>query len=125
MVIKKRDFSNIEINKEPEKEPEGVLKYFEGRQKLNAGRSIYAKTNPIDIPLEDSLELVQFADWPDNVEAVYRNRVKNRATGIRAFCVLCKGGSPKSVRYCTYCNCPLWNYRLGSNPLRKSKPSSS
>jgi hypothetical protein len=38
---------------------------------------------------------------------------------IRAKCVDCSGGSYAEARKCTATGCPLWPYRMGTNPRRK------
>jgi len=40
---------------------------------------------------------------------------------IRSMCLDCSGGSPSQVRLCTSPGCPLWPYRLGTNPYHKRK----
>ncbi len=46
-----------------------------------------------------------------------RARVKNPNTGIRAMCVKCMGGNPHLIRHCETLACPLWPFRLGTNPF--------
>jgi hypothetical protein len=55
-------------------------------------------------------------DQKNNSEVRYRNRVRNRATGITAMCVACQGGI-KAVRECISTDCPLWAFRLGGDPF--------
>lgn len=55
-------------------------------------------------------------DPKNNSEVRYRNRVRNRATGITAMCVVCQGGI-KAVRECIDTSCPLWAFRLGGDPF--------
>jgi hypothetical protein len=43
---------------------------------------------------------------------------------IRAKCLDCCCGSESEVRKCTTVSCPLWPYRMGSNPLRAPKQMS-
>lgn len=38
---------------------------------------------------------------------------------IRLKCLECCCGSVSEVRNCIICACPLWPYRMGSNPFRK------
>src|SRR5882672_4763556 len=40
---------------------------------------------------------------------------------IQAKCLDCCGGSAGEVRKCTATGCPLWPYRLGTNPLRERR----
>lgn len=57
-------------------------------------------------------------DPKNSTEARYRNRVRNRATGITAKCVDC-AGSRKNVTECAAVECPLWAFRNGKNPFRR------
>jgi hypothetical protein len=38
---------------------------------------------------------------------------------IRAYCLECSNQQPKEVRECPIKNCPLYEYRYGTNPKRK------
>ena len=38
---------------------------------------------------------------------------------IRVHCIDCSGYSPKEVRLCVIPQCPLYPYRMGTNPSRK------
>lgn len=49
-------------------------------------------------------------------ERFYRNRIRSPLTAIRAYCVLCEGGSQASSN-CTGTQCPLWPYRKGKNSM--------
>jgi hypothetical protein len=40
---------------------------------------------------------------------------------IRRHCLSCSGDSPKEVRLCVIPECPLYPFRLGKNPNRKSR----
>jgi hypothetical protein len=42
---------------------------------------------------------------------------------IRAKCIDCSGGSRAEVRKCTALACPLWQFRMGTNPYHRRKPS--
>lgn len=56
--------------------------------------------------------------YEDAVEDKYRSKVKSPATAIRAYCIGCMCGSVAAVRDCTELTCPLWNFRMGKDPLR-------
>lgn len=43
--------------------------------------------------------------------------IKNPNTGIRAFCLSCMGGQQTEVRNCPSFNCPLWPFRMATNPF--------
>jgi hypothetical protein len=38
-------------------------------------------------------------------------------SAIRAFCVECSGGNATEARKCTAVMCPLWAFRMGTNPF--------
>lgn len=38
---------------------------------------------------------------------------------IRVHCLECSNHQPSEVRECIITDCPLWLYRLGTNPKRK------
>jgi hypothetical protein len=42
-------------------------------------------------------------------------------SAIRAKCLDCCGAVPSEVRLCTAVRCPLWPYRMGTNPLRSRR----
>lgn len=46
-------------------------------------------------------------------------RAQNPLKAIRAKCVDCCCGNAAEVRKCVATDCPLWPFRLGSNPFRK------
>lgn len=75
---------------------------------------------PNDMPVQDMLAALRMMDNPgENVELVYRNRVRSPLTGIRGFCVhVCKSGSPKAVGACSNLSCTLWPFRMGKHGLR-------
>lgn len=48
--------------------------------------------------------------------------MKNYLTPVKAIrknCLDCSGGSIKEVRECIVKSCPLYDFRLGTNPRRK------
>lgn len=40
---------------------------------------------------------------------------------IRQHCLSCSNASPKEVKLCVVPDCPLYPYRLGTNPNRKHR----
>ncbi len=38
---------------------------------------------------------------------------------IRAYCLDCSNRQPKEVRECEITDCPLYEFRFGTNPKRK------
>lgn len=74
--------------------------------------------NPKDIDFADLKSHVQHPHHEDPVDNKYQARIKNRATAIRAYCVQCQGGMPIGVRECPSITCPLFPFRMGSDPLR-------
>lgn len=47
----------------------------------------------------------------------YNEKINNRKSAIRAFCVTCSNGSLAEVRWCTVKKCALWPFRLGADPF--------
>lgn len=77
------------------------------------------KQDPKDMRVQDLLVNLRLQDNPgDSIEATYRKRIGSPLTGIRAFCVECKGGSPRAVAKCDIISCPLWTMRMGRNRFR-------
>lgn len=76
----------------------------------------YLGRHPKSIPIAELKELPKGAD--DSTEALYRDKVANPATAIRAFCIMCMGGTVSYVRECQAVSCVLWPFRTGKNPLR-------
>lgn len=80
----------------------------------------YRGLNPKEIPLDALRRLTQsgvLSKVEDSVVLQYRRRIKNPATAIRAFCMKCMGGAMAEVRRCEAMNCPLWSFRMGTNPF--------
>lgn len=42
---------------------------------------------------------------------------------VRRNCIDCSGGSETEVRKCVTTQCPLWPFRMGSNPLNRREVS--
>ena len=99
-------------------DPRAKLTEYEGRDKMFIAAAVYDEVNPKTIPAEDLAGLLRVPSNADDFEKVYRNRIRNRNTAIRATCVLCIGG-PKKVRACPSVTCSLWPFRMGSNPFRR------
>ena len=47
--------------------------------------------------------------------------ISSPGKAIRAKCLDCSGGSSDNVKTCPVTSCPLYPFRLGSNPFRKKK----
>jgi len=47
------------------------------------------------------------------------DKILSPIKAIRKNCIECSGGSPKEVKLCVIPECPLYLYRLGTNPNRK------
>lgn len=49
-------------------------------------------------------------------------QITNPVKAIRANCLQCMNGSSKEVKLCTLEDaCPLWPFRFGKNPFRKTR----
>lgn len=70
----------------------------------------------------DKKELKEHVHAPDDSDDPlvnkYKERIKNRATAIRAYCVWCQGGMTAEVRRCPSVTCVLHPFRMGKDPLR-------
>ena len=54
------------------------------------------------------------------MEVRERNTIKQTPLkSIRLNCLECSNNQPSVVKDCEITNCPLWIYRLGTNPKRK------
>jgi hypothetical protein len=53
-----------------------------------------------------------------DLEALGRPRV-SRGDAIRANCIDCAGGNAAEVRRCAMLTCPLWPFRMGTDPYRE------
>jgi predicted aldo/keto reductase-like oxidoreductase len=71
---------------------------------------------PSNMPVRDLLSFARMMNNPgDNIEYTYRQRLRSPLTAVRAFCIECKGGSPKAVTQCSAVECPFWGLRMGKN----------
>jgi hypothetical protein len=126
MPIKTRDFSNVNLDdlQAPAKvfTPDGnaVIANLPKNVQRTAGFLTYGGSNPKEVPIDDIIAMLRVPQNDDNMERAYRNRIKGRLSAIRAFCVLKEGG-PRAARMCSSVTCPLWPYRMGTNPFRRKK----
>lgn len=74
--------------------------------------------NPKKVPFAELKEHVQAPHDTDALVNKYRKRIKNRATAIRSYCIICMGGEIASIRLCTSLTCPLHPFRMGKDPFR-------
>jgi hypothetical protein len=81
-------------------------------------RLAFQGANPKEVPFDELKEHVQADHGEGSIMAKYRERIKNRATGIRAYCVQCQGGEVAAVRECAAITCPLYPFRMGKDPFR-------
>lgn len=57
---------------------------------------------------------------PEDLTRLGFRRVPQSAA-IRRFCLECMGGSRGEVLLCASAGCPLWLYRMGTNPWREKR----
>jgi hypothetical protein len=88
---------------------------IEGEQEIVKRFLSQFARRPREVPLDVLRE--NLADQPDDIPIKYGKKVRNPATGIRAFCVRCQNGSLVEVKDCPSVICPLWMFRMGGNPL--------
>ncbi len=80
---------------------------------------MYQGANPKKVPFKDLRDHIRSpVASEDGVTNGYRAKIKNRATGIRAYCVGCMGGELVGVRECLSVTCPLHPFRMGKDPFR-------
>lgn len=119
MPIKKRDSTDQPVQvpaREHKRDPNAVLHGFKDYRK--AATILYDEISPKEVPIDDLVKLIRTPQNDDNMDRVYRNRIRGRMTAIRAFCVFCVGSS-KKVRTCESLGCPLWPFRMGNNPFNR------
>ena len=82
-----------------------------------ASRKIYGGHDPRTVPVQDLLRMAKTpVDPNDQIMTRYQRRISSPLTAIRAMCINCAGG-PGAVRSCEAVDCPLWPFRMGSNPF--------
>ena len=85
------------------------------------GAALYADQDPKTVPPYDLYALLRTPCDPTSTqEQAYRDRIYNRGTAIRAFCITCADGQ-KAVKMCPKIQCPFWAFRMGGNPLSRRK----
>ena len=45
----------------------------------------------------------------------------NPLKAVRQYCLDCSGDSPSEVKDCVITDCPLYQFRMGTNPTRKPR----
>lgn len=94
------------------------LKLADRIERIEFGLSLQG-ANPKEIDIYELSEHIRAPQLDDDpVTKKYRSKIKNRATGIRAYCVQCQGGEIAEVRRCPSVTCPLHPFRMGKDPLR-------
>lgn len=71
------------------------------------------------IPIIKQIDADNASERTDHkaIIAKYVNKVNNRKTAIRAFCIQCSNGQPSEVRYCKVNKCALFAFRMGNDPF--------
>jgi hypothetical protein len=64
------------------------------------------------------------SDVPSQILSL-KFRALNPLKAIREKCLDCCCGNAAEVRKCVAVDCPLWPYRMGTNPLRKKRELSA
>ena len=73
--------------------------------------------NPKKLPFKELREHIRTPD-SDPMTNKYKGKIRNRATGIRAYCIQCQGGEVVGVKQCPAVTCPLHPFRMGADPFR-------
>jgi len=101
--------------------PDSVMTHLRSDAvKRRAGVVLYQSASPSDTPFDDLVTMARTMNDETTLERAYRNRIKGRLSAIRAWCVLSQG-SAKRVRSCENVTCPLYPFRMGTNPFRRRK----
>jgi len=74
--------------------------------------------NPKELDIAELTEVIREPTGEDVVEDTYRAKIKNQRTAIRAYCVVCMGGSVVDVKECSSVSCQLFPFRMGRDPIR-------
>lgn len=104
-----------------EKNPIKRLK-LQKRYRITEYQLSWQGANPKELDLDELKEVCNQPLHEDSLVDKYRARIKSPATAIRAYCIDCQGGSIVGVKDCTALTCPLWNFRMGKDPLRGYEP---
>jgi hypothetical protein len=124
MGIKKRDFGGVQEPATPQAakvhipSPDALLRNVDEAHLRVSSFLAYAGADPMAIPTDDLTLMMRNPQNDSQMEREYRNRVRGKASGVRAFCVLCADGT-KGARLCEVVTCSLWPFRMGSNPLNR------
>ncbi len=78
--------------------------------------------DPQGYTAQELYAFLQTPDWDCKLEREARQRATSPAKAIRTQCITCVGGDEKEIRECTKRNCPLFAFRMGSNPFHGLKP---
>lgn len=74
--------------------------------------------DPRELDFDELKEAIHEPTGDDTVEDTYRSRIRNQSTAIRAYCVVCQGGSVAGIKECPATTCVLFPFRMGKDPLR-------
>lgn len=81
-------------------------------------RMVYGASDPREVPIEEMqhalMNPVGFTAFADMTQ---RKTINGPLRGIRIKCFECQGGDLNGVRECAATNCPLWPFRMNSNPF--------
>ena len=103
-------------------DPKALSPHFpKGHEREFVYLTFAQRQNPKGMAIEDLAVCLRLADDPGHVtETASRDRIKGRLSAVRAFCLRCTDG-PKNVRMCVAVTCPLWSFRMGTNPFYKKR----
>lgn len=80
-------------------------------------RATYEDDDPYDVPIADMKHAIVNPVHGSEIPKNYRERISGPTSAIRAKCSWCMGGNMSMVSACATINCPLWPFRMGSNPF--------
>jgi hypothetical protein len=107
------------IEQQIAEEPNSIKRLkLQKQYRLVEYRLSWQGADPKELDFGELKEVCNQPLYADPLVDKYRARIKSPATAIRAFCIDCQGSSIAAVKDCTELTCPLWNFRMGKDPLR-------
>lgn len=101
--------------------PEGLdaddVEFMEPELLTGCIRALYEDDDPGDVPIADMKHAIRYPVSGSEVPPKYLERISGPTSAARAKCIWCQGGNVSLVAACPTTNCPLWPFRMGTNPF--------
>jgi len=103
------------------KHPDGLdaddVEFMEPELLTACIRATYEDEDPYNVPIKDMKHALRYPVEGSEVPPKYLERINGPTNAIRAKCSWCMGGNMSLVSGCATVNCPLWPFRMGTNPF--------